>query len=205
MHPASSPLSASAYAHGGAVGLIVLGVILFAETGLLVGFFLPGDTLLLLIGDYTNGGKAHHINLGSAIIAGLIGAIVGAQTGYVLGRIYGPRVFDKPRRRERLERTHNLLVKLGEGRSAVAARFIPIVRTFMNPALGATGMKSHAFTLWNVVGAVLWIPTVLILGRAVGANFPLDKIVIVVMILSLLAPLVERILHGRRSKGSTGS
>jgi len=187
----ASPLSASAYIGG---GLLVLFLVLFAETGLLVGFFLPGDTLLLLAGDYTNSGKAHHLAFGSAVIVGIAGALIGAQTGFLIGRQAGPRLFESAGRRERLARAHTLLDRLGEGRSVVAARFIPLVRTFINPAVGAT--------LWNVVGGVIWVPVVLLLGRAVGSKFPLDKIVVVVVIVSLVAAAVAAIRERRRTTSS---
>jgi len=195
----ASPLSASAYIGG---GLLVLFLVLFAETGLLVGFFLPGDTLLLLAGDYTNSGKAHHLAFGSAVIVGIAGALIGAQTGFLIGRQAGPRLFESAGRRERLARAHTLLDRLGEGRSVVAARFIPLVRTFINPAVGATGMSARSFTLWNVVGGVIWVPVVLLLGRAVGSKFPLDKIVVVVVIVSLVAAAVAAIRERRRTTSS---
>lgn len=194
---ASSPLSASAYIGG---GLLVLFLILFAETGLLVGFFLPGDTLLLLAGDYTNTGRAHHLGFLAAAVVGVAGAIIGGQTGFEIGRRVGPPLFASPGRQQRVARAHRVLSRLGEGRSVVAARFIPIVRTFMNPAVGLTGMPRNSFTLWNVVGALLWVPVVLLIGRAVGSQFPLDKIVVGVVVVSLAAALAAAVRERRRAQ-----
>lgn len=198
---AASPLSPQAYIGG---GLIVLALILFAETGLLIGFFLPGDTLLLLAGSYTvtKAGQSIHLNFLAAAVVGIVAAFLGAQTGFLLGRRVGPRLFDRPSRREKLERTERVLHRVGEGKAVVAARFIPVVRTFMNPALGLGTMSARDFSIWNAVGAVLWVPPVLLLGRLVGAAFPLDKIVIAIVVISLLLPLVELVRSRRRTTTS---
>ncbi len=193
---ASSPLSASAYIGG---GLLVLFLILFAETGLLIGFFLPGDTLLLLTGDYTNTGRPHHLGFLAAALVGIAGAVIGAQTGFEIGRRVGPPLFASPARQQRVARAHRLLGRLGEGRSVVAARFIPLVRTFMNPAVGLTGMPAASFTLWNVVGALLWVPLVLFIGRVIGSSFPLDKIVVGVVVVSLAVAIAAAVRERRRT------
>ena len=192
---ASNPLGASAYVGS---GLVILFVILFSETGLLVGFFLPGDSLLLLAGYHTvHGHSSPHLGYVTTAIVCVIGAVLGAQVGYVIGRVAGERLFESPARKERVERTHRVLHRFGEGKAVVIARFIPLVRTFMNPAVGVTGMSARDFTAWNVVGALLWCPVVLALGRSLPKNFPIDKIIVGVVIVSLCVPVVEAVRRRR--------
>ncbi len=191
----ASPISPSTLV---GAGLAVVFVIMFAETGLLVGFFLPGDTLLLYAGYHTVGSHAApHLHYLSVTLVAVAGAIVGAQTGYVLGRVAGDRLFTDPARQKYVERTHKVLHRFGEGKSVVVARFIPAVRTFMNPALGITKMSARDFTVWNVVGAVLWVPVVVALGRLLPKNFPIDEIILAVVVISLSVPVVEAIRRRR--------
>jgi membrane-associated protein len=193
---ASSPLSANAYIGS---GLAILFLILFAETGLLVGFFLPGDTLLLLAGYHTVAKHpSPHFGYWETVLVCIAGAVVGAQTGHLIGRLAGERLFDTPARRERVARTHDILHRFGEGKAVVLARFIPLVRTFMNPAVGVTGMGARDFAVWNVVGAVLWCPVVLALGRALPKDFPIDAIILGIVVVSLSLPVVEAVRRRRR-------
>jgi len=193
---ASSPLSANAYVDS---GLAILFLILFAETGLLVGFFLPGDTLLLLAGYHTVGHNGAHADLAywSVALVCVAGAIVGAQTGFYIGRFAGHRLFEAPARKDRVEKAHKILHRFGEGKAVVIARFIPLVRTFMNPAVGVTGMSARDFTAWNVVGGVLWCPIVIFLGRFLPKDFPIDMIILGIIVVSLCLPVVEAIRRRR--------
>lgn len=203
---AANPLQAEFYlSAAGFGGLVVLAVILFAETGLLIGFFLPGDTLLLYAGSRTvldDHGHKPLFSFGAVAVAGIIGAIAGAQTGFFIGRRVGPRVFDKGSRRERVVRAERVLHRVGEGRAVVASRFIPVVRTFMNPAVGLTKYPAQRFSIWNAVGAVIWVPPVLLIGREVGQKFPLDKIVVAVVVLSLAAAAVGAIRERRKARAT---
>lgn len=202
-HLASNPLGADAYVGS---GLAVLFLILFAETGLLIGFFLPGDTLLLLAGYHTvsHDHKAADFGYWAVVAVCVAGAIIGAQTGFVLGKVAGERLFDKPARRERVEKAHRVLHRFGEGKAVFIARFIPLVRTFMNPAVGVTGMKTRDFAAWNVIGAVIWCPLVLAIGQHLpkGKEGLVDKVIIAIVIVSLSLPVIEAIRRRRRPAAS---
>src|SRR4029079_7147937 len=125
------------------LGVLALLVVMFAETGLLVGFFLPGDSLLFVAayatvpGGVTTIGLNHSLSLGWVIAAAATGALVGAQVGYYIGRHGGPALFRRPDARffkhEYVERTEDALQRFGPARAVVVARFVPILRTFMNP------------------------------------------------------------------------
>ena len=155
-------------------GLIGVWVILFAETGLLVGFFFPGDSLLFLAGVAASPvadaifGDGTRLSLAGLLIGAPICAIVGAQLGHWLGARYGRRMFERPNsrlfKREYVEKAEYYFQKFGPAKAVVLARFIPIVRTFLNPVAGTLGMPARQFLLWNVVGAVLWVDGILLIG-----------------------------------------
>jgi len=190
----------------GTLGLVL---IIFAETGLLIGFFLPGDSLLVLAGAYsaTKAGTGEpHLNLGTVLIGVAIAALVGAQTGYFLGRKGGPVLFDRPRSRvfnpKNVEKAHDVLERYGEGKAIVLARFIPIVRTFMNPVCGAARVSVRTFTIWNVVGGLIWSIGVTMIGFVVGKSIKIDRYVIpgtiLIVLLSVIPIMLEARKHRRR-------
>jgi membrane-associated protein len=188
----------------GTIGLIV---IIFAETGLLIGFFLPGDSLLVLAGAYCAtkaGGPDPHLNLVSVLIGVAVAAMVGAQTGYFLGRFGGPKLFDRPKSRifnpKNVEKAHEVLQRYGEGKAIVLARFIPIVRTFMNPVCGAARVSVRTFTTWNVVGGLIWSTGVTLIGYVVGKSIKIDRYIIPGTILIVLLSVVPIALEARRAQ-----
>jgi membrane-associated protein len=188
----------------GTIGLIV---IIFAETGLLIGFFLPGDSLLVLAGAYCAtkaGGPDPHLNLGSVLIGVAVAALVGAQTGYFLGRFGGPKLFDRPKSRifnpKNVEKAHEVLQRYGEGKAIVLARFIPIVRTFMNPVCGAARVSVRTFTTWNVVGGLIWSIGVTLIGYVVGKSIKIDRYIIPGTILIVLLSVIPIALEARRAQ-----
>ncbi|HSP39372.1 MAG TPA: DedA family protein [Frankiaceae bacterium] len=188
----------------GTIGLIV---VIFAETGLLIGFFLPGDSLLVLAGAYsaTKAGTGEpHLNLVTVLIGVAIAAMVGAQTGYAIGRFGGPRLFDRPRSRvfnpKNVDKAHEVLQHYGEGKAIVLARFIPIVRTFMNPVCGAARVPVRTFTLWKVVGGLTWSIGVTLIGFVVGKSIKIDKYVIPGTIVIVLLSVIPIALEARKSK-----
>ena len=158
----------------GVVGL--LGII-FAETGLLLGFFLPGDSLLVFAGLVAARPKVStvHVNLAVVLVGCSVAAVVGAQTGYWIGRRAGPAIFRRPDsrffKREYVEKAHSYFDRYG-AKTIVVARFIPIVRTFANVVAGVGNMPSRAFVTFNVVGGLLWVVSVTLLGYALGKNIP---------------------------------
>jgi membrane-associated protein len=192
----------------GVVGVLV---VLFAETGLLIGIVLPGDSLLFVAG-YATVRDNHlpgdlHFPLGWLLIAAAIGALVGAQVGYELGRRAGPAVFRRPEslffRPSHVDRTRDVLDRFGAGRAVVLARFVPIVRTLLNPMAGAAGMPARSFALWNVVGGLLWTVGLILLGHAVGnVDFVRKHIEVlaVLVVLISLGPLAFELTR-RRLRG----
>jgi membrane-associated protein len=189
----------------GTLGLLA---IVFAETGLLVGFFLPGDSLLVLAGLFCAVDKPP-VNLHLwLILPGLaIAAIAGAQTGYFIGLRAGPVLFRRPDsrlfKREYVEKAQQYFDKYG-ARTIVVARFIPIVRTFANPMAGVAGMPARRFASYNVVGGLAWAVGVTMLGYVLGKTIPNAQhhlIVIegTIIVLSLI-PVAVEFARSRRSK-----
>jgi len=201
-------------------GLIGVWAILFAETGLLIGFFFPGDSLLFLAGVAASPvadsifGDGTKISLAGLLIGAPLCAIAGAQLGHLLGAKYGRRMFDKPDsklfKREYVEKAEYYFEKFGPAKAVVLARFIPIVRTFLNPVAGMLGMPARQFLLWNIVGAVLWTDGVLLIGYllaqqiydAIGDKIDhyILPVVALVVLISVLPILIEIIRDRRRAK-----
>ncbi len=178
-------------------GVIGLALVLFAETGLLLGFFLPGDSLLFLAGAYAHSSSAGqpHPAILAVIVAAAAGAVLGGQTGYLIGRRAGPALFNRPDSRlfkqSYVERTH-----------AYFERFGPLVRTFSAPAAGVGRMAASTFAVWNLIGGLLWAVAVPLLGYALGGAINIDTylvpITLVVVVLSFIPVLVE-VRRARRS------
>lgn len=211
MHLAVNILSATSVIQ--AFGTIGILVIIFAETGLFIGFFLPGDSLLFTAGVLTVPALAggYHLSLPVLLITTPLAAILGAQLGHYIGAQAGPKLFARERsrvfRREYLLRAEHHFERYGEGKAVVIARFIPIIRTFLNPVAGALGMPARRFLLWNVVGGLIWTETVLLvghfLGQQLGQSFSIDKyilpVVAVIVILSLI-PVALEVRKVRKSR-----
>jgi membrane-associated protein len=187
-------------------GVIGLLVIVFAETGLLLGFFLPGDSLLFAAGYACTGAiPGLHPNLALVCVATTVVAIAGAQTGFLIGRAAGPRLLERPDsrffKRAYVTKAEEVVERYGAGRAIVLARFIPIVRTFLNPLMGAGQLPARTFALWNVVGGVLWGTGVTLLGYwlgqvdVIGKN--LEVFAVIVVLLSLI-PMVREVRKARR-------
>jgi membrane-associated protein len=200
-------------------GLYGVWAILFAETGLLVGFFFPGDSLLFLAGVAASPvaesifGDGARMSLIGLLIGAPICAIVGAQFGHFLGARYGRRMFEKPDsrlfKREYVEKAEYYFEKFGPAKAVVLARFIPIVRTFLNPVAGTLGMPARKFLLWNVIGALLWTDGIILVGYllarqiydAIG-----DKIdhyilpVVALIVLISVLPIGIEMLRERKAK-----
>ncbi len=199
-------------------GLIGVWAIIFAETGLLVGFFFPGDSLIFLAGVAASPVAADFLHAKLSIIALLIVtpvvAVAGAQLGYLLGVRYGPRMFRRPDsklfKQEYVDKAESFFNRYGPAKAIVLARFTPIVRTFMNPIAGVLRVPARTFLIWNIVGAVLWTDGVLLVGyflaRQIEKVIPADKIdtyllpVIVLVVLISLIPIFVEMLRGRREK-----
>ncbi|MGK4582026.1 DedA family protein [Kitasatospora sp. HPMI-4] len=196
----------------GAIGLLA---IIFAETGLLVGFFFPGDSLLILAGVAASSAASSVLGEGARLPAAVlflgapICAVAGAQLGHLIGAKVGPRLFDKPEskifRREYVVKAEEYFDKFGPAKAVVMARFIPIVRTFLNPVAGTLEMSAKTFFVWNVVGGVLWTESMLAIGYFFGdAMAPvIDKYLIPAMALIILisvSPIILEVLRERKKK-----
>jgi membrane-associated protein len=182
-------------------GYVLLFAIVFSETGLLVGFFLPGDSLLFTVGVVAGAGQLDLI----AIIATLItAALLGNSTGYFLGRFIGVRLFANPNsrifRREYLIRTQEFYEKHG-GKTIIYAQFVPIIRTFAAFVAGVAGMGLPRFLSFNVFGSAGWVVSMTVLGYKFGsvpiirAHF--EKVIILIVLISVL-PVVLQLLKSRR-------
>jgi membrane-associated protein len=189
------------------LGTLGVFVVLFAETGLLIGFFLPGDSLLFTAGLFCTANKVLHLSLPAVLVAAAAGALLGAEVGYLIGRRVGPRLLDRPDR-PRLQhgvvRTREALEKYGTAKAIVLARFIPVVRTVVNPLAGTVGVPAGTFTLWQVVGGLIWSIGVTLAGYALGSRIPgidqyLLPIVAVIIVVSLIPVALE--LRRGRSRG----
>lgn len=179
-------------AWGGYVGLTA---IIFAETGLLIGFFLPGDSLLITAGILASQG-----NFNVFLLAGLLSAasILGNAVGYYIGRAGGARLFRREESRffkpHYLRQAHAFYEKHG-GKAVVLARFMPIVRTFVPVVAGAADMNYRKYTLYNVVGGILWICGMLFTGDFLYRYIPgveehTGTVILIVIFLSILPGII---------------
>jgi membrane-associated protein len=185
-------------------GLIgILGVV-FAESGLLIGFFLPGDSLLFTAGLLIAGGTYLHLPLWLMCVLVSLAAVAGDQTGYAFGRRFGPALFRRPDSRlfkqENLARARDFFRRYG-ARSIVLARFVPIVRTFTPVVAGASHMRYRTFLTFNVIGGTLWGCGVTTLGYFLGQiAFVRDNIefILIGIVVVSVVPVVVELLRARR-------
>ena len=187
-------------------------IIVFAECGLLIGFFLPGDSLLFTVGMLTANGVID-VPLWLACTLLTISAFLGNVCGYEIGRRAGPAVFERPGsrffKREHVDKTAAFFDKYGP-RAVVLARFVPIVRTFITVTAGAARMPRRAFFAWSAVGAVLWATGVTVLG-ALLAGIPLIRdnietgllLIVAVSVLPIAIEVLRARLRTRRTGRST--
>ncbi|WP_156726326.1 DedA family protein [Streptomyces apocyni] len=185
-------------------GLIGVLAIVFAESGLLIGFFLPGDSLLFTTGLLvTTDVLDEPLWLVCTLVA--LAAILGDQVGYLFGRKVGPSLFNRPDSRffkqENVQKAHEFFEKHGP-KSLVLARFVPIVRTFTPIIAGVSRMNYRSFIVFNIVGAILWGVGVTALGAALGGidfvHENIEAILIAIVLLSVL-PMVIEYLRARNS------
>jgi len=184
-------------------GYAALCGIVFSETGLLIGFFLPGDSLLFTVGVVAGAGQ---LNIVAINILLMISAVAGNATGYSLGRRAGPRVFNRPDsllfRQEHLRKTRAFYEKHG-GKTIVYAQFVPIIRTFAPFVAGIARMKYLRFASFNVFGAIGWVFSMTMLGYSLGSvpfvRRHFEKAIVLIIFLSLL-PIVAEYAKSRLRK-----
>jgi membrane-associated protein len=192
-----------------AAGYAVLILVVFAETGLAMGFFLPGDSLLVVAGIFAARGD---LNVFVLLVSLFLAAVIGDAVGFWTGQKLGPRLFKREKsllfRPAHLEKAHAFYEKYG-GKTIIIARFVPIIRTFAPIVAGAANMEYRKFVLFNVVGGFAWVFSMILTGYFLG-NILRDRfgvnldehiewVVIIVVLLSLTPPLYEY-LKSRREK-----
>ena len=188
------------------LGLAGVLAIVFAETGLLIGLAFPGDSLLFIAGVAASGsgaailGSAH---LPAALLFALtpLAAILGGEVGYLLGHKYGRGLFDRPDGRvfnhQKVLATEKWLRKYGTGKALVLARFVPFVRTLINPMCGVIGLDKKQFRIWKIVGGIIWTELVLGLGYALGdvLKGSVDKYLLPVIALIIAISLIPVVIE----------
>lgn len=192
-------------------GLLGILVIVFAESGLLIGFFLPGDSLLFTAGLLTADGEYITYPLWLVCLLITLSAIAGDQVGYAFGRKVGPSLFRRPNSRlfkqENVLKAHEFFEKYG-ARSIVLARFVPIVRTFTPIVAGVSRMNYRTFVIYNVIGGVLWGTGVTVLGYFLG-QIPFVKanieMILIGIVLVSVVPIAIELLRARMAakRGTT--
>ena len=185
-------------------GLTVLIIIIFAETGLLVGFFLPGDSLLITAGLIAAQG---YLDINVMIISLILAAIIGDQVGYIFGKKTGPKIFKREKSiffaKDHLVKANQFYEKYG-GKAIIFARFVPFARTFAPIVAGVANMNYRKFVTYNIVGGILWIVSMSLAGYYFG-NIPFVKknfeyVIIGVIILSLLPVVIGYLKHRKESR-----
>lgn len=183
------------------LGLIGVLTIIFAETGLLLGLAFPGDSLLFVAGVAASGSGAAilgNASLNPVLLFALspFAAVTGSAVGYWFGERYGKKLFDKPDGRifnhHKVIATEKWLTKYGIGRALVLARFVPFVRTLINPMCGIIGVSKKTFMIWNTVGALIWTQGVIGLGFILGdvLEGSIDKYLLPVIATIIFASLI---------------
>ncbi|HWW53340.1 MAG TPA: VTT domain-containing protein [Acidimicrobiales bacterium] len=181
--------------------------IVFAETGLLLGFFLPGDSLLFTAGVLAGQG---HLQLWLLLPGAFVGAALGGEVGYEIGYRVGPRIFSRHESRffkqEYVERTHEFFERHGS-KAVLLARFVPVVRTFMPVMAGVGKMTRRVYTIYNLIGALVWAVGVTllgyVLGNAIGGN--IDNYLLPLIAVIILISFVPVFIEWRRTKRRTAA
>jgi membrane-associated protein len=191
----------------GWLGYALLFFIVFSETGLLVGFFLPGDSLLFTVGVVAGAGNLNIVIVNLVLMSA---AMIGDSTGYLLGRSTGPRIFSRPDsrlfKRDYVIRTQRFYEKHG-GKTIIYARFVPIIRTFAAFVAGVAEMPYLRFLPFSVCGATGWVAFMTLLGYKLGKvafiRQHFEKVVFLIIVISLL-PAITEVIKARRGEPTGG-
>jgi membrane-associated protein len=188
-------------------GTLLVCVIVFVETGFFVGFFLPGDSLLVTAGVFAAAGQ---LRVGTLLGLVTLCAISGDQTGYWIGRQAGQALYHRKNsfffRKKHLERAHNFFETYG-GKTVIIARFVPIVRTFSSPVAGAARMTYHRFLSYDIAGGIGWVGSMVLSGYFLGKFIPnigqrIHYVIVVVVVLSFM-PAIVAALRARSRKAKS--
>ena len=195
-------------------GLALAALMIFAETGLLIGFFLPGDSLLFIAGFLSSKPKdlPSLPAIGLVIPVLIVAAFIGNQAGFYIGRAIGPALFDRPDSRffsqSNVAKTHKFFERYGT-KALVMARFVPIVRTFVPVLAGVGEMRQRTFIIANVIGAVMWAGGVTLLGYFLGQvdaiKNNIELAAVAVVAISLLPVGIEYLRHRRAATAQSAS
>lgn len=191
-------------------GMIGVLAIVFAESGLLFGFFLPGDSLLFTAGLLVSQGRL--APLWVVLLGCFVAAVAGDQVGFVLGRRFGTKLFNRPEsrwfRRENVVRAERFFERHGP-KTIVLARFVPVVRTFTPMLAGVGQMPYRRFVAYNVIGGLVWAVGVTMLGYTLGSTVPsIDRYLlpVIALIIALSAvPVLLELLRSRRAKDAASA
>lgn len=181
---------------GPLIAYIAFFLIIFAESGILIGFFLPGDSFLFTLGILASKGD---LNIWLLISLGIIGAILGDSVGYMTGRRFGPALFNRPDskffKKENIEKAHAFYEKYGK-KTIIIARFTPFVRTFAPIVAGIAKMSYPVFLIYNIIGGVLWVSSVTLLGYFLGSKVEhIDLYTIPVILAIIILSVVPSVMH----------
>jgi membrane-associated protein len=189
-------------------GMLLVCGIVFVETGLFLGFFLPGDSLLVTAGVFAAAG---HLRLGWLLSLVWVCAVAGDQLGYWIGRRAGAALFKKDDsllfKKKHLEQAHGFYSRYG-GKTVVLARFVPIIRTFASPVAGIGRMNYRRFLLYDIFGGFLWVWGMILLGYFLGSTIPnvdehIHIVIAVIVGLSLLPAIIEAVRQRKRKSGGS--
>jgi membrane-associated protein len=187
----------------GVVGVLI---VIFVQTGLLIGFFLPGDSLLFVAGYATDrhNSLGFHLPLGWLLLAAAAGAIVGGQLGFEVGRRAGTTLHERPDSRlfkqEYAVRTENFLERFGAGRAIVLSRFVPVVRTFTSPIVGVAGVSTTRYTVANVIGGLVWTVPIILFGHYLGHISFIRKYIEILAVVAVVGSVVPALIHMARHR-----
>jgi membrane-associated protein len=189
-------------------GLALLAAIIFAETGLLIGFFLPGDSLLFVGGFLASDAGDHRLPvLPIVALVAFLAAVIGDQVGFWFGRKMGPALFTRPDSRlfkqENVAKSHAFFERHGP-KTIVLARFVPVVRTFTPVVAGVSDMNYRTFTTYNIIGGFIWAVGLTTLGYFLGqidvVKNNIEIAIVLIIALSLLPVAIEFVKHRREAK-----
>jgi len=191
-------------------GMLLVCAIVFVETGLFFGFFLPGDSLLVTAGVFAAAG---HLRVGWLLSLVWLCAVAGDQLGYWIGRRAGTALYNRNDsllfKKKHLERAHDFYSRYG-AKTIVLARFVPIIRTFASPVAGIGRMNYRRFLAYDIFGGFLWVWSMILLGYFLGSTIPdvdkhIHKVIAVIVFLSLLPAFIEAARHRKRKTTGTAA
>jgi len=201
-------LTTFAEAAGPLAAILVVALIVFAESGLLIGFFLPGDSLLFTVGILIQGAVHLHFNIFLAVIIFFVSAAIGDSVGYAFGFRVGRKIFTRPEsllfRHQNIERAEAFYEKHG-GKTIIIARFVPVVRTFAPIVAGVGKMTYKTFLTFNLIGAFLWATGITFLGFFAGKwlesmGIQVDSVILPIIAVIVVASIIPALFHVFKDK-----